>query len=271
MDEVLRLEQKYLLTLEQYYRCRHEIEQVLRPDSYSGLEGYWIRSLYFDSLSNRDYREKQAGIKYRRKVRLRIYSPDARTAKLEIKQKENIWQRKISIPLTRPEAEKVVQGNYSVLLAKGQEAVKAYAMMNTFCYRPKSVVTYFRQAYTGAENHLRITFDKEITTSQTHLHLFEKGNSDEMLQNPYFVIMEVKFHQFVPAYVKEILNHCEVSAGSFSKYMMSRDGALLSAPVQNIWEDSCNIGDSPNIGKRKTLENDEKEKQKELKQGEIRE
>ena len=35
-----------------------------------------IRSLYFDTINDKDYEEKEDGVRVRRKIRLRIYDAD---------------------------------------------------------------------------------------------------------------------------------------------------------------------------------------------------
>ena len=71
---------------------------------HNGLQGYPIRSLYFDTLHDRDYAEKLMGTDPRRKVRLRVYDPSGDFALLELKQKQGDNQRKRSLPVTREEA-----------------------------------------------------------------------------------------------------------------------------------------------------------------------
>lgn len=59
MNEVLRQEKKYLITIEDYYRLSHQFSQLMSLDSHSSGDGYTIRSLYFDSLEDVDWQEKE--------------------------------------------------------------------------------------------------------------------------------------------------------------------------------------------------------------------
>lgn len=223
MDEVFRQEKKYVLTLEEYYKCRHDMERILHKDSHSGRDGYWIRSLYFDSVDDRDFREKEAGIELRRKIRLRIYDPHAQTAKLEIKKKEGVWQKKTSLLLFRPEAEELIRGNYSVLLShKEAAAAQCYAMLNEYCYRPKTIVTYRRLAFSAKENAVRITFDDHITVNASDWKLFDAGMGERYGMDVYYVVLEVKYNGFLPQYIKDILKPYEINELSVSKYCMGR-------------------------------------------------
>ena len=225
MDEVLRQEKKYLLTLGEYYMCRNDMEQILHKDSHSGRGGYWIRSLYFDSIDDRDYQEKEAGVELRRKIRLRIYDPQAQTAKLEIKKKEGVWQKKTSIALSRAEAEELIRGNYGVLLShKEVAAAQCYAMMNEYCYRPKAIVTYQRMAFSAKENAVRITFDDHITVNSSDWRLFDTGMGERYVMDAYYGVLEVKYNGFLPQYIKDALKPYEISELSVSKYCMGRRG-----------------------------------------------
>ena len=94
MREVLRRENKYLLTYEKYLTSRHYFLQVLHPDSHNGIDGYMIRSLYFDTVNDDDFYNKVDGLELRRKIRLRIYSPKDKFAYLELKQKQGNYQQK---------------------------------------------------------------------------------------------------------------------------------------------------------------------------------
>ena len=75
------------------------------------------RSLYFDTLDDQDFADKVDGLELRRKIRLRIYSPSASFAMLEMKQKEGAYQRKRSLRLNREDAERLCRGDYRPLQA----------------------------------------------------------------------------------------------------------------------------------------------------------
>ena len=77
MNEVMRQEKKYLITLADMYRLSGLLSQVMIRDEHGGAQGYRIRSLYFDTLNEGDFYDKVEGMELRRKIRLRIYDPDA--------------------------------------------------------------------------------------------------------------------------------------------------------------------------------------------------
>ena len=78
MDKVYREEKKFLISVAEFIKKSHTLSHVMMEDPHNGTHGYIIRSLYFDTIYDNDYYEKQAGIETRRKIRLRIYDPNAK-------------------------------------------------------------------------------------------------------------------------------------------------------------------------------------------------
>ena len=200
---------------------------VLAQDEHNGSQGYEIRSLYFDTLNDRDYREKVDGLELRRKIRLRCYGAEADFAMLEMKQKEGAYQRKRSLRLKREEARQLTIGNYEPLLHYDEPfAAECYGLMKRMCYRPKAVVEYRRRAYIAKENRIRITMDSRITATEASFDIF----SGRLLRYPvldaFHVILEVKFNGFLLSYIKELLDMTDRSEFSISKYCLSRSAGL---------------------------------------------
>ena len=103
MEKVFRKENKYLLNYEEFKKYTHYLEQILTSDPHNGHDGYIVRSLYFDTLDNKDFHQKEMGIELRRKIRLRIYNPKDNFAMLEIKQKQGDNQLKRSLKIYKDE------------------------------------------------------------------------------------------------------------------------------------------------------------------------
>ena len=99
-----RFELKYLLTLPQAERFKTALRAYLVPDEHGNGNGrYPLSSLYYDSPDLRCYREKVDGLKFRRKLRIRLYG-DSLTNEtpvfVEIKQRlDRVTQkRRIILP-----------------------------------------------------------------------------------------------------------------------------------------------------------------------------
>jgi VTC domain len=223
VNEVLRQEKKFLISLSQFYRYSHKFNKILEIDKNSQGEGYMIRSLYFDTIDDKDYHDKEDGVELRRKIRLRIYNTNTSFAALEMKQKQGQQQKKRSLKLSREDAKAMISGNYSVLLKYNESfAAECFSIMNMLCYRPKAVITYQRKAFVVKTNDIRITFDHHIKGTESCFDIF----SDKLLENsildPYLGVLEVKFNGFLLSYIKDILMECDASEVSVSKYSLGR-------------------------------------------------
>lgn len=223
MNEVLRQEKKFLISLDQYYRYSRQFEKVLIPDKHNQLDGYCIRSLYFDSIDDRDFQEKEDGTELRRKIRLRNYGADSTFAMLEMKQKQGANQKKRSLRMEKEDAIALIRGNTSVLLKYDVPfARECYTVMNMHVYRPKTMVEYQRKAFVAKENNIRVTFDHHIIGSESNFDMFEDRIHQSMVLDPYLVVLEVKFNGFLLSYIKDFVNQINGSETSVSKYCLAR-------------------------------------------------
>ncbi|MCL2378024.1 MAG: polyphosphate polymerase domain-containing protein [Defluviitaleaceae bacterium] len=223
MDEVLRQEKKYLITLDKYYYLSRQLSRVLEEDTHSSGDGYLIRSLYYDDIDNTDYEEKINGVEVRRKIRLRNYGPSSDTAKLELKQKQGQWQKKRSLILDKDKAQSLIGGNYTTLLECNSDfADECFGIMSMRCYRPKAVVTYNRKVYIAKENETRITFDHNIRGSESYFDIFSYSLVENPIFDPYIVVLEVKYNNFLLSYIKDIIQSSNESERAISKYCLGR-------------------------------------------------
>jgi len=227
VNEVLRFEKKYLLTAADSCLLSAHLSSIIAQDPHNGAQGYSVRSLYFDTLNEKDYSEKLDGIELRRKIRLRCYSPSADFAMLEMKQKEGAYQKKRSLRVRRDDARQLTLGNYAPLLSYSEPfAAECYGLMHRQCYRPRAVVEYLRKAYIAKENRIRITIDSHITATESCYDIF----SPELLQYPVFdqfnAVLEVKYNGFLLGYIKELLGSANRSEFSVSKYCLARSAGL---------------------------------------------
>ncbi|MCL2373515.1 MAG: polyphosphate polymerase domain-containing protein [Defluviitaleaceae bacterium] len=223
MLEVLRQEKKYLISKDRYYYLSRQFARTLTEDKHSSGDGYTVRSLYFDDIDETDYVEKLNGTEVRRKIRLRNYGPGSKSAKLELKQKQGIWQKKRSLTLDVEKSQRIIAGDYSALLeVKSNFADEMYGIMNMRLYRPKTTVTYTRKVFVAKENEIRITFDQNIRSSESNFDIF----SDNLIENPVFdpflVVLEIKYNNFLLSYIKDIVQPSNESEKAISKYCMGR-------------------------------------------------
>lgn len=228
--DVLRQEKKYLLSTEQTERLRRRLSRAMQEDTHARQGGYLVRSLYFDTPDDTDFREKSDGIGERRKIRLRIYDPEAENAKLELKEKIGDFQRKRSLIVSREEAEQMMEGNYACLMLREDAfAQDMYFTMMEKVYRPRCVVEYDRSAWFVRENDIRITLDADIRATESHLDLFAGRLLTYPVSERGVTTLEVKFNHFLLSYVRDLLALHGQPQVSASKYCMARSIGMRGA------------------------------------------
>ena len=226
VNQVYREEKKFLLNLEEFRKLAHHLEHFLMEDEHNGALGYRVRSLYFDTMYDKDYFEKLDGVELRRKIRLRIYSPEDNFALLEMKQKQGQYQLKRSLRITRDDSNELIHGNYTPLLHYPEDfAAECYALMQMQVYRPKTVVEYKRKAFIAKENKIRITFDHQIVSTESDTNIFAKDLNMNPVLDPFAAVLEVKFNGFLLDYIKDLLSSVQKSELSVSKYMLARQAS----------------------------------------------
>ncbi len=220
-----RNELKYYLNDVHMERLQAQLSTLMTADSHGdALAGYRVRSLYFDSFDDECLFQKQSGFLHRRKFRLRTYGdPDAETVKFEIKAKHGQLVRKDSITINRHDAEQVMAGNYGVLLDYEEPVLNdIYATFMSRYYQPKVIVEYTRLAFTMPVSNIRITFDMNLRTNINHLDLFSRVSDSMPVVLEGKQIMEVKFDEFLPGYLKNVLSCASAERMAISKYTLAR-------------------------------------------------
>lgn len=217
--KVARTEDKYIISYSDYIYLKNLLEPFAELDR--GKE-YWIRSLYFDSIDDKDYFAKVNGDEKHKKIRLRIYSLDDKKVKLELKKKINKFSEKDSTIITRDHAEALIEGDFCVLNQYDTEGSRfVYAESKSSILLPVTMIDYDREAYCLPAFDTRITFDRRVRTSLSE-KLFSKEENFFPLMEDNLVILEVKYNSFLPQYVKEMISSVALNQVSVSKYIMAR-------------------------------------------------
>ena len=228
-----RKEQKYLITRRQHEELVERIGPKMRNDK-NGVDGrYSVTSLYFDNDEKGIYFETKNKLKYRQKLRLRVYD-DAdlnSTAFFEVKQKHKkvVNKRRMLLPLGEA---------YRYLEEDGQAGLDHYETSNSqvmkeidyfrkfYNLRPEMVVSYNRHALHGLDDDgLRITFDFDLRCRKEDLHI-ENGPYGENFIDTDLVVLEVKVDHSVPLWLARILQELQCEQRSASKFCTSME--LLS-------------------------------------------
>lgn len=219
---VYRHEIKYFMNNLEAQQMRNLMKLIMNKDVYAQKQDYYIRSLYFDTLNNKAFVEKILGINERKKIRLRIYSKDAKEVKLEIKNKYGNYSVKESALLSKQDAQQLISGKTDILLSSENLVCnKVYAEMKRDMYIPQIMIDYEREAYFLPIENIRITFDKNVRAARTD-GIFENNIPMTGLVESGQCILEVKYDQYIPSYIKNILSSCEMRNCAISKYAMAR-------------------------------------------------
>lgn len=223
-----RHEYKFLLDAREKAQLYYSLKNLIPMDSHVAQVGsYWIRSVYFDDYRDSCYQENESGINDRAKYRIRIYNVSDERIHLERKSKKNGMTLKESADLTREQCESLLQGK--PLPLNGAEAECCPQVLKQFCVlmktrgmRPKVIVEYERIPFVYQDGNVRITFDKNITSSMEVGRFFEKN----MLRYPILPkgrqLLEVKFDEFLPSFIRQNMETGRLQQISFSKYYLGR-------------------------------------------------
>lgn len=115
-----RHEYKHELSCADYHTIRARLQAVMQPDPNTGPDGsYLIRSLYFDSPTDRALREKISGVSQREKFRIRCYNGDYSRISLEKKSKRGGLSEKQAALLSAVETASILNGDTGEAAAQG--------------------------------------------------------------------------------------------------------------------------------------------------------
>lgn len=219
-----RHEFKYLVTDAQLAILKIRLTGLMSKDSHVGPDGvYHIKSLYFDDYNDRCFWENEDGITPREKYRIRIYDNNSARISLECKRKENDKIHKTSCLLTMEQFEYLAYGNGNISFdSLPPLAKKLHVLTMTTGMMPKVIVEYERTPYVCANGNVRITFDRNITSSsQTDQFFDDKARKRPILQ-PGMQLLEVKYDEYLPDPIYHALMLDNLQRTNFSKYYLCR-------------------------------------------------
>lgn len=224
MLSVSRKEVKFLVSSTDRVYLLNSLSQILVPDKYGDYNGYKTRSIYFDSIDNEDFREKQIKTEKRKRIRVRIYNEEDKFAKFEIKRKHFERELKESITITKEDAIRLINREYSVLLNYKDNPLYEYAfnLMKSKSYRPVSMVEYDRRAFTHEFFNTRVTLDNNLRFTNFNYDLFNKNINFKKGLPGDKSILEVKYDRFLFQQLQEVLSKCNFVGKPPSKFGTSR-------------------------------------------------
>lgn len=220
-----RNEWKYNLTNQQLSLLKSRISEVLDLDPHTPKCGkYVIHSLYFDDYKDQSIYTTDSGLSKRFKWRIRFYDEDLSYIVLERKEKIDSRCHKKSCKLTLDEYEKIVSGNITdIVYDTDKNLIKELARdIMLYNYVPKVIVDYERIAFVEEITNVRITFDTKISASYDFDNFLNGDYFKYYIQPSNQNVLEVKFDDVLPSYIKKIVESYEFKQTSFSKYYYCR-------------------------------------------------
>ena len=220
-----RNEWKYNLTNQQLSLLKSRISEILELDPHTPKCGkYVIHSLYFDDYKDQSVYTTDSGLSKRFKWRIRFYDDDLDYIVLERKEKLDSRCHKKNCKLTIDEYEKIVSGDITdIVYDTEKNLIKEFARdIMLYNYVPKVIVDYERIAFVEEITNVRITFDTKISASYDFDNFLNGDYIKYYIQPSNQNVLEVKFDDVLPSYIKKIVESYEFKQTSFSKYYYCR-------------------------------------------------
>lgn len=220
-EKQYRHEWKHIINTGDLYDIRSRLRAVMSPDPHAAGGQYRIRSLYFDTPSDRALREKIDGVNRREKFRIRCYNLDYSLIHLEKKSRLNGLGTKYSADLTAEETRRIIGGNIAWMMDSDRPLVQElYSRMQTGL-RPKTIVDYTREPYLYAPGNVRVTLDYDIRTALQSTD-FLNPDCVTIPAGDAGIILEVKWDAFLPDIIRAAVQTPGRQATAFSKYAQCR-------------------------------------------------
>lgn len=218
-----RHEWKHQLNYGDFMALRHRLGAVMQHDSHASIDGtYHIRSLYFDTPEDKALREKIDGVNAREKFRIRIYNGDTSLIRLEKKSRRNGLGSKVSVCLTKDEAQSIVDGDIEWMAGHEEALVRElYEKMNAQRLCPKTIVDYRREPFVFGPGNVRVTLDWDIRTGLAGTDFLDKDCVTVPIPETVY-LLEVKYDDFLPDIIRDLVQVPDRRSEAFSKYAQCR-------------------------------------------------
>jgi len=231
-----RYELKYVIHISRIPAMVDDLLHFMEPDAYGDADGFYrVTSLYYDSPDLAMYRSKVEGLKFRRKLRVRIYPGDdirgVTRAFAEIKQRYNrtVQKRRVRLPLA--DAEALCAGDLDPHDFKdpldAAAASEMLYMVRAMQLRPRCIVSYRRRALVGGryDPGMRLTFDAMLS-GRVHALTVNEDAHNHLFMPPGWLVMEVKVNERIPTWTTSVLARHQCRLQRVSKYCAALEDGM---------------------------------------------
>jgi len=241
-----RYELKYLLPQSVAKQIAQDLRNYLEPDPHSVNGGqYSVTSLYYDSPDHKAYWDKIEGLKFRRKVRIRVYGDQPVTPEsncfVEIKQRVDKVLQKKRVIIPYAAALKLCGSGKACQVAGGRDRAvvqEIQYLSETLRLQPSCIVRYNRLAFNGSEYDvgMRVTFDNNLKYRAHALTRLTPNSADyHYFLPPDWSVMEIKVNNRVPYWLTEFIGKYRCTLRRVSKYCLALESAETLLKEQRIW------------------------------------
>ena len=213
-----RHECKFEINYSDLLALRARLQAVAKRDAHATNGAYEIRSLYFDDGNDTALKEKVNGVNRREKFRIRYYDKDTDFIKLEKKSKINNLTQKTSARISKEQVQAILDGNYGT---KDPLLEEFYCKLKAKSLRPKTIVEYTREPFVFPYGNVRVTLDYNIRTNATCYNFLNPVTAVIPVKDAP-MILEVKWDEYLPDIIKDVIRMDSHSQGAFSKYAACR-------------------------------------------------
>lgn len=217
-----RHEVKHEITHHDLLILRQRLRAVMQPDSHAVNGRYEIRSLYFDNLDDKALREKLDGINVREKYRIRFYNHDHSGIHLERKFKRGGLGYKETAGLTAEQARSIAGGDVEWMRSSTNEVILGfYTRIRNEGLKARVIVDYTREPFVFAPGNVRVTLDHGIRTGMSCTDFLDPDCVTVPIEGSP-CILEVKWDNYLPDVIRDMIQLEGRQSGAFSKYAACR-------------------------------------------------
>lgn len=226
IDQNYRYELKFEISSTNAQLLKHRLSLLMDIDEFSTSSdgSYYVRSLYFDDAYDTAYYDKINGVEQREKYRIRFYNFDTSYIIIEIKGKDGNLGYKEHDRINYEECNALIAGEYDKIVIGDRKALRRFikdAKIRNL--NPSVIVDYNRTAYTYPIADVRITFDSNIASGGFSYDFFNKNIMLYDVFDNNNVILEVKYNDFLPKVISDLIRGIPTIRISMSKFTLSRE------------------------------------------------
>lgn len=218
-----RYELKFVISKNTAEELKRKLRLIMPLDDHSVSEeySYDIRSLYFDTPLNNALYEKNDGVEFRKKYRIRLYNNDPSFIRLECKHKDGNWTYKEDGPLSEDDVKKIIKNDLKI--KSDDEFINRFIIEKKINgLKPSVIVDYRRLAFVYPLSNVRITFDEELRSGRFKKDIFSKTLNTVPVYPDGQLVLEVKCDRFIPEHILKVIGSHPAIRQAVSKFALCK-------------------------------------------------